>query len=184
MVDVDLWALAGGAALYAGGLGTEIVRSTLARSAAERQISIERKQHRQDRREDFELEALLELQEIVLLMARQVGVGLTVHEEHYKATKRWKAGAPPLPDEAGGEGSLVVRRAFIKFKSRLPSEDLRESLLAFQNAVHDASLSPPGDGSNDEEMRARSYRLIKAMSTQLNVTQEALGSRIRELHAA
>ncbi|KAA1379871.1 hypothetical protein [Aeromicrobium fastidiosum] len=183
MADVNLWAVAGGVAIYAGGLGTELLRGVLTRSASRTEREDARTQQRQDRREDFEVAALLELQEVILVMARQVGVGIVSDDTHFRATGSWRRGAPLLPDEAGGEASLVAGRTFLKLKPRIPSAELRTVLEAFHYSCTEVTLSPPGDGHNDQAMHDEGMRRAAAMTDRLVAAQDAIDARIRDLYA-
>lgn len=185
---MTFWTIAltafGAVATFALGLFADAWRTRLGIQAAKKERDELRTLARQDRREDFEVAALLELQEVVLTMARQIGLGHHSDEMHYRNTGSWISGAPPLPDAAGGETSLLAGRTFLKLKPRLPSQSLRQVLEEFHDSCSNAALSPAGDGTNDAAMRSESIRRMGVMTERLEAVQDALGSRIRELYAA
>lgn len=88
-----------------------------------------------------------------------------------------------LPDEAGGEVSLVAGRAFLKLKPRVPGAELRATLEAFHDSCVQATLSPAGDGNNDKAMYDEAMQRMTAMATRLEAAQDAIGARIRDLYA-
>jgi hypothetical protein len=104
-------------------------------------------------------------------------------DNHFRTTGSWKRGAPLLPDEAGGEASLVAGRTFLKLKPRIPSAELRTVLEAFHDSCTKVTLSPAGDGHNDQAMYHEGMRRAAAMTDRLEAAQDAIGARIRDLYA-
>ncbi|MGY2702566.1 hypothetical protein [Nocardioides sp. HB32] len=174
---------AGAVGTFALGMFADAWRTRLGIKAAKNERDDLRAIARQDRRDEFEVAALLELQDVIVMMARQVGIGHNSDEMHYRATGSWKAGAPLLPDEAGGEKSLEVGRSFLRLKPRVPSADLRRVLDDFHRSCKSAQLTPDGDGTNDASMRSEAIRRFESMADHLEVAQDAIGARIRELYA-
>lgn len=184
---MTIWTIAltaaGAVGTFALGMFADAWRTRLGIKAAKNERDDLRAIARQDRRDEFELAALLELQDVILMMARQVGIEHHSDEMHYRGTGSWKTGAPFLPDEAGGERSLEVGRSFLKLKPRIPSPDLRRVLENFHRSCVSTQLTPGGDGTNDAAMRSEAIRRLESMSDHLEVAQDAIGVRIRELYA-
>lgn len=174
----------GAVGTFALGLFADAWRTRLGMKIAQDERDALRALARQDRREDFEVAALLELQDVILIMARQIGIGHHSDEMHYRATGSWIVGAPLLPDAAGGDASLVAGRSFLKLKPRVPSDDLRHTLETFQDSCGFAALTPPGDGTNDAAMRSEATRRMGLMSDELEAAQNAIGARVRVLYAS
>jgi hypothetical protein len=180
MEDGTLWALLGGAALFASGLVTEAVRSWLSEGAAKREREDQRKADRKDRRDAFELQTLLEVQDVIQSLLRQAGQVDFHTEIHYRATGKWVRDAPPLPDDVGGEGSLNAGNQLLKLMARVLDPNIKTSLREF-NGLR-AGVGIRLGAASDEEARDWSKGQMDALHDKFVDLQDQIGERIRDLH--
>lgn len=176
-----LAAIGGGAAAFAGGVLADIVRSRLNIGEARTEREAARAAFKEDRRVAFELETLLGLQTSVQVMARRVGKSHHLDKVHYAATREW--GTEQLPAEVGGDESLAVGQEFIRLRSRVPDQELRVLLNAFNQTITSHALTPVLEGVSDVEKRARAESLLTEMTEQLEEIQERIGQRLQLLYS-
>lgn len=174
---------AGTVAVFVGGLLADAWRTRLGIRAAKDERDDVRQAQRRDRRDAFELDTLLELQEVLPRMARAAHLGYQHDKAHFLATGHWARGGDPLPDDVGGEGQMEMLRTFSRLRSRIFDEDLRDSLSAWNTELARLALGRDYPGQSDAEAQQWAEQLqFGALTVQLDELSQRIGSRIRQLH--
>lgn len=165
---------------YGVAVGTEYLRGrqTLLREREARQDA--RRAAREDARDAFERETLLQLQDAVLALMRNTSRVQLETEKEYRRTKKW--GRSLLPEEIGGEPSLQFTWDVQRLRVRLLDDDLRELVRVWLSSATAATMGAIGD-EDDALARARGATQWDTCSALFIKMAEGIGERLRVLIA-
>ncbi len=178
---VPLWvAIALPFAGYLAAAATEYLRGrqTLIREREAR--AEERLVARQDAKDAFERTTLLEFQDAMAALMRNIGRIYHEAEMEYRRSRTW--GRVKLPEEIGGEQSIQLVRDFQRLRVRLLNDALREKSAEWWAASIPATLGAMRD-EDDAAARQRAEAALARSGALYQELSEAVGERLRFLIA-
>jgi hypothetical protein len=163
---------------FAAALATEFLRGsqTLKR---DREARLEnRVSERQNARDSFERETLLELQESIAALMRNTAAIRHQTEIEFATHGTW--GRRQLPEGIGGESAVSLVRDFQKLRVRVLDDDLRQLATEWWESSAKSTIGAMRE-EPDKQARQRAtdaWRTCVELHEQLN---EKLGKRLRNL---
>lgn len=133
---------------------------------------------RQDARDTFERDTLIELQDAISALMRNVGQIHFQNEVEYRQSGLW--GRKLLPDEIGSEPQASRAHNFDRLRVRALDEDVRRLCEQWWSSAA-RSMVPALQGEDDEEARLRAIAEWQRTSAIFPEVMERIGSRLREL---
>lgn len=165
---------------YAIAVGTELLRGRQARIREREARRDTRQAAREDARDSFERETLLQLQDAVAALMRNTARVQHEEEMEYRRSGRW--GRSALPEEIEGEISIQFPRDVQRLRVRLLDDRLRELVNEWSSFAAAATI-PAMREETDAEARLRSTAAWKRCSDLYIEMAEAIGERLRVLIA-
>ena len=133
---------------------------------------------REDARDNFERDTLLELQDASHRLIRNSGRANAYEESRFRQSGRWPRG--PLPEEIGGDISADVIRDVQRLRVRLLDGALRDLASELISACVHVTLSPTQIEADAEKSAAAHASLRRASDLYVALT-EGIGERVRAI---
>jgi hypothetical protein len=165
---------------YAVAFGSEYLRGrqTLTREREARKDA--RQAAREDARDAFERETLLQLQDAVGALMRNTARVQIEDEKEYRRTGKW--GRLMLPEDLGGEPTIQLSRDVQRLRVRLLDDRLRAFVEQWSSLAAAATVGAMRE-EPDAEARARSVAAWSRCTDLYLEMAEAIGERLRMLIA-
>lgn len=180
MSDVPAWlAIATGGIGIVGGLGVEGLRGRLELKKLRESGAQEQRRLRDERRDDFQRETLVSMQDAYVALAGQAARVYLADQEEYREVGTW--GRRRLPEDIGGESSLDVGRNYNRLAARVLDDQLRELLYAFKDVCNRLDM-PAMPGRLDDAARATAEAAAVEMASLTAQVDATLGVAIRQLY--
>ncbi len=181
MAELPIWAVIGlPFSGYLAAVATEYLRGrqTLTRERETRQEA--RAAAREDARDAFERETLIELQDAMAVLMRNAARTHHETEMEYRQSGTW--GRRALPEEIGGEPAIALVHDFQRLRVRVLDGELRALCQEWWSAASQSTI-PALREEDDESARTRASAVWKRCTALYPQVMEAIGSRLRELVA-
>jgi hypothetical protein len=181
---VDPWEIAltalGAVGLFVLGSFSELLRSRLARKAADRDREARRKAEREDRRDAFELDTLIELQDAIQSRAQVTFKAYVTFEDEYRRHQTW--GATNLEDEIGGSAALQIQSNLRRLRGRVLDQRLSDLLGEFDDACMAPMVLSVEPGTTATQRRTAVEIAVQKLMEVDRRLQARIRERFRELH--